>query len=193
MSYNLYNYGGNNPIVNVDITGNLVIPLIIGLKIAKEYNSYKKRKKAFKEIKKAQSQSDKVPDKTDEFDKVLESNAKRVKKETKNKWFIQKLKYIKNTACDGCEFDLKLTDQWDEAILYNGVVLEPQDIGNLHFGYVGRAAGIPLSVLKIGAGVNQLSKYGDKTISNCFSDSYCDDMRDTYYIEVGAMLYDLKH
>ena len=60
---------------------------------------------------------------------------------------------------DESEFDLKNQDKWKEkTIYYDGMYMEPQDIGNYHFGYIGRAAGFDLNFLLFGASANQLKK-----------------------------------
>lgn len=71
--------------------------------------------------------------------------------------------------------------------------MEPQDIGNFHYGYIGRSIGIPEVILYGGAGINQLSKYGKETAEYCFTISFCDDPRDTIFIRMGAMKYDSEH
>ena len=68
--------------------------------------------------------------------------------------------------------------------------MEPQDIGNFHYGYIGRAIDIPPTILIASAGYNQLTKFGLRTLKNCFTNSLCDDPRDTYYIEMGMLKYD---
>ncbi len=67
--------------------------------------------------------------------------------------------------------------------------MEPQDIGNYHFGYIGRAMGYDTEFLTSGAGAYQLYS-GTAKISWCFTTNNCDDPRDNYYIRLGAIAYD---
>ncbi len=62
--------------------------------------------------------------------------------------------------------------------------MEQEDIGNFHYGYIGRAAGFDVSTLTLGAGAYQLYEHWNEPITyvNCFTLSICDDPRDNYYI-----------
>lgn len=68
-------------------------------------------------------------------------------------------------------------------------MLDPQDVGNLNYGYIG----IPRIILYVGAGANQLKKYKEKTLENCYTISFCDDPRDTIFIRMGAVKYDTEN
>jgi len=67
---------------------------------------------------------------------------------------------------------------------------EPQDIGNYHFGYIGRAAEFSQQYLLWGASANQVTKMNGEVFRNCFTSSICDDPRDQYFIRLGAIAYD---
>lgn len=192
LGSNMYIYCKNNYINEDDISGHgvglLIISLVLGAYAI--VNDKKKRKKAVQNIKKIQKKKKDVKDKTKEINQKLQKTKSEVKKETEGKNFVERLKFVYDTSNDGKKYDLKLQDDWGDTVIYDNLVMEAQDVGNFHFGYLGRAAGIPLDVLRLGAGANQLKKYGLKTTDNCLSSSYCDDMRDTIYIELGAMKYD---
>lgn len=128
------------------------------------------------------------------FEQTLKSNAETVKSETKNMNEVQKLEYFINNVKENGKYDLK-NGEWTKDIYYNGMVLEPQDIGNYNFGYIGRAMGYNITFLTTGAGVYQLYKNWDNPITymNCLTFSLCDDPRDTYYIKLGAITYDMEH
>ena len=102
---------------------------------------------------------------------------------------IETLKYFVQNVTDGGVLDIKLQDKWafeeGKTYTYNGMVLRYDDPGNINFGYVG-AEIYPRTVLCIGAGVNQISKYGF-----AFGDifSFFDDPRDNYMVKYGYMLY----
>lgn len=133
---------------------------VIALGIFIAGKTRKKKKKAIKEIEKNQKKRKNVKDKTKQINQKLEKTKKDIQKETKGKNFVQKLQIIREKATDGAEYDLKLQDEWKETVIYNGYVMEAQDVGNFHFGYIGRAAGIPLEVLKG-------PYYGDRPDDHC--------------------------
>lgn len=112
--------------------------------------------------------------------------------------FISKSLDFRNMVKDGSEFDLKNQDKWKEkTIYYDGMYMESQDIGNYHFGYIGRAAGFDLNFLLFGASANQLKKgvweLNKETFKNCFTTSRCDDPRDQFFIKMGAKAYDREN
>ena len=105
--------------------------------------------------------------------------------------YVEKLQYfIENVETNG-KFDLKNTPEWENiTIYYDEHWMESQDIGNYHFGYIGRALGYSVEFLTLGAGLYQVHSRTSK-IGYCLSTySMCDDPRDTYYIRLGAIAYD---
>ena len=196
LGHNMYAYCNNNPIFYVDKDGHSIgIGIVVlGLVITTLFaaNSIKKIKKAKEEILKVQKNTN-VPDKTDKLNETMKSNASAINTAVQGQNPIQKLVTFKDSVTDGAVYDLKLTDEWNFAIKYEGIIMEPQDIGNFHYGYIGRAIDIPTVVLLGGAGVNQFSKYGKDTIENCFTISFCDDPRDAIFIKMGADKYDSEH
>lgn len=152
-------------------------------------------KKAKKEIKKLQ-QKQNVPDKTKEIEAELKKNASQIVNDTKSKLTLHKLYTFINDTKSGSKYDLKQHEKWqDQTVSYRGIVLEPQDIGNLNFGYIGRTMVYNVDFLTTGAGAYQLlTNYTNpETYLNCFSDTFCDDPRDTYYIRLGAIIYDSQN
>lgn len=81
--------------------------------------------------------------------------------------------------------------------------MESQDLGNYHFGYVGRAAGFSTDYLLLVSSVNQLKKmvyekdgsyhFNSEIFKNCFTLSLCDDSRDQHFVRLGAIAYDKKN
>lgn len=102
---------------------------------------------------------------------------------------VQKLDYFVENVKTGGQYDLKNTGDWEEDVYYDGKVMESQDLGNYHFGYIGRALGYDVEFLTFGAGLYQV-KSGTSKLAYCFTPSFCDDPRDSYYIRLGAMAYD---
>ncbi|MDD3392599.1 MAG: DNRLRE domain-containing protein [Bacilli bacterium] len=199
LGHNMYSYCNNNSIKNIDSNGHFIlIGLVVGIvavgavAVAIAVNTKIQNNKAKEEIEKVQQKSN-VPDKTEDLNEKLKQSVNEIKKETKNKNFVEKLKTFSNAVTDNSEYDLKSGDEWNTTISYNGIIMEPQDIGNFHYGYVGRSIGIPITVLLGGAGYNQLTKLNLETLRNCFSLSVCDDPRDSYYIKMGAIKYDSQN
>ncbi len=145
-------------------------------------------KKAKKEIKKVQKKTN-VPDKTNKLNSKLKQSVSEIRKETANQNPVKKLETFTNAVKTGSKYDLKSQANWQETISYNGFVMDPQDIGNFHFGYLGRSMGYSIEFMTMGAGVYQFM--GDtRYIPWCFTSFYCDDPRDNYYIRLGAIAYD---
>lgn len=183
----MYIYANNNPIIYIDPMGHAIfIGLVIGIvavgstAIANVVNNKKQIKKAAKEINKVQK---KYNDLNTKLSDAVKSNTKKMNP-------VQKLDYFVENVKTGGNFDLKNTEEWKNTnIYYEGLLIEPQDIGNYHFGYIERAMGYNIDFLTTGAGIYQI-KSGTSKLGWCFSTSSCDDPRDTYYIKLGAIAYD---
>ena len=196
LSHNMYAYCNNNPIMNADPNGHLaLISFIIGVVATAiitattvAINNNIQQQKAQQEIARVQSKSN-IPDCTDELNNTLKTNANNVRNATKNMNTLNKLKYIAQNTKTNSKYDLKRTPEWNKTISYNGIIMEAQDIGNFHFGYIGRAAGLSKKTLTVGAGIYQIYS-GTSTIGYLFTPSFGDDPRDTYYIKMGVMAYD---
>ncbi|MCI5552530.1 MAG: DNRLRE domain-containing protein [Tenericutes bacterium] len=195
LGYNMFIYCNNNWVNYKDKDGHGLFALAVVATVAMAalvVNTIKQKKKAKKEIEKLQ-QKQNVPDKTKEIDQMMKNNAQNLVNKTANQIPIQKLYTFAKSVASGSENDLKRTDAWEgETVSYRGMVLEAQDIGNLNFGYIGRAMGYDIDFLTAGAGIVQLYEHYDnpETYLNCFTSSLCDDPRDTYYIKLGAIIYD---
>ena len=201
IGHNMYAYCNDNAINYHDRTGH-GLGLLLGGAVAAGIigwgiliNSQQKKKKAKKEIKKVQEKNkNKKKVNSQKFKQTLEKNATKIEYETNGMNLIDRSLHIKKVANNKAIYDLKETPEWKNVtIYYDGMWMEPQDIGNYHFGYIGRAAGLPTVELILGAGLNQLSTWGTKTIDNCITPSLCDDYRDTYFIKLGAIAYDRDH
>lgn len=194
--YNMYAYCNNNFIKYKDYDGHFItVGLVVTLAAVGGallgYNYYQGKKKA-KEISKVQQKKQKkeIPDRTAELNAKCEQSAKELQEAVKGKNPAETLVIFKNSVTNNAKYDLKETPEWNEELIYNGTVFDPQDTGNFHYGYIGRSIGIPVEVLVLGAGANQFSNYGMDTFKYCFTFAACDDPRDTYYIRMGALKYD---
>ena len=200
LGFNMFAYCNNEPISRKDYSGSLfglvlgmfavTSAIILGAEIID--NNKKQNEKAKKEIEAVQKGYNVCPiEENKNFKETLKTNAEKVKKDTQNMNYVEKLGYLKENANDGAKYDLKLFNT--ETIYYDGMYMEAQDSGNYHFGYIGRAAGIQTWVLLIGASVNQFTKMNSEVFKNCFTLSFCDDPRDQYFIKMGAIAYDREH
>ncbi|ASS74569.1 hypothetical protein CIG75_05890 [Tumebacillus algifaecis] len=70
--------------------------------------------------------------------------------------------------------------------MYNGLYVTGADVGNMHYGFVGRGAGFPDTLLKTAAGAYQI--YSGTWYIGWYS-SYFDDPRDQYWINYGIGMY----
>lgn len=71
--------------------------------------------------------------------------------------------------------------------LYNGTYVVGEDIGNMHYGYVGRASGFPRYLLSSAAGAYQIYS---GTSSPFWYASYFDDPKDQSWINYGMNMWD---
>ncbi|WP_438349255.1 polymorphic toxin type 44 domain-containing protein [Paenibacillus sp. FA6] len=69
---------------------------------------------------------------------------------------------------------------------FNGYWYTGEDLGNMHFGYIGRAFGYSATTLKAGAGIYQIIS---GTSNSSWANSYFDDPTDQTYIQNGIDYY----
>lgn len=87
---------------------------------------------------------------------------------------------------------MKQQDEWSQSSLYifNGEIVDKDAPGNIMYGYMGKAYGIPDMVLYGAAGYAQVSA---GTSSFSFADSFFDDPMDQENIRRGIELYEQAH
>ena len=100
------------------------------------------------------------------------------------------LNYFVNRVKTGGIWDLKRRPEWKlknryDYYVFMGRIITAEDIGNIHFGYVGRVF-LPDTVLRAGADVYQIYS---KTSDIRFWWSFFDDPRDSSMIRWGTSLY----
>lgn len=98
--------------------------------------------------------------------------------------------YFVENVRGGGEWDLKSQDSWgldeNQQYRYKNLLLRYDDIGNIHYGYVGRVL-FDQDMLLFAGGVVQIIS-GTSDIS--YYSSNFDDPRDQWAIRVGAILWD---
>ena len=190
---NLFAYCGNNPVNRVDPSGQFWISAIIKAVVAvvSVVAVVTKVVCTVKETKRVQKELDSLPeptaDITESFRETLKTNANAVKETTKNEGIIESGKQFYNKVRNKGEWDLKQLPEYQGTFQFNDLVIQGQDIGNINFGYTGKALGLPNSVLLLGAGFAQI-KAGTSNFSFIMT-SNGDDLRDQIYIMYGIMLY----
>ena len=117
-------------------------------------------------------------------------------------------------------WDIKIADSWKEqfgnvhlpsymgdTIAYNGQVVTPEKLGNLTYGYLGRAMGWPEAILCLAGGIYNQKELADLATKegkkwawiNIFNpivycnSSYGDGDEDTLFVKMGVELYDSLH
>uniref|UniRef100_UPI0025C57E2B RHS repeat-associated core domain-containing protein n=1 Tax=Clostridium sp. UBA4548 TaxID=1946361 RepID=UPI0025C57E2B len=126
---------------------------------------------------------------TDKLNKTLQVNAKQaIEYSNSHSEFKTNLYWIKQVKSNG-PWDLKRKSEWKYPnMTYNGKKVNGADIGNLHYGYVGMAAGFDETILKIAAGLYQIrSGTSNKEWQNNMW--YGDDPRDQAWIMHGILKY----
>lgn len=132
-------------------------------------------------------------DATKKINDTMKNNAEIVKEkvQSKDSKLVQYATFA-NLVKPGGVYDIKQNEEWSGKIVsYNGMILEDQDVGNIHYGYIGRAAGFSEEELLLGAGFAQLIG-GNPDLKFCLV-SACDDPRDTYFVQLGMAIYDAEH
>ena len=128
-------------------------------------------------------------DLTEELDEFMLKNADKLEDYKEENGYIEAAFYFYQNVKDGGDLDIKLQDEWtfeeEKNYVYRDRKLRFDDPGNINFGYVG-AVLFSEEVLCIGAGVNQISKYG--FVYGDLS-SYFDDPRDQAMIRWGYEIY----
>lgn len=202
VDYNMFSYSKNNPITYIDIDGKAVfLGLLIGIvgvgafAIGTTMITRNKAKKEIKKVQKKHKDDKRVSQISEkEFHDTIKNNADKIVTDNGNRKGIEKLKFFVGRVDNKSEYDLKRSAKWkDTVVKFDGIVMESQDIGNYNFGYIGRAMGYDVEFLKFGAGMKQLYDHNIRTIINCPTPSYCDDPRDSYFIQLGALKYDSDH
>lgn len=100
-----------------------------------------------KENQRVQEEFESLPepttDITESFTETLKSNADTVKKTTKNEGIIESgMQFYKKVRNKG-EWVLKQLSEYQGTFRFNDLVIQGQDIGNINFGYIGKALGLP--------------------------------------------------
>ncbi len=183
---NMFAYCGNNPVVFKDSNGEfwvlaLVTVVAAAVITATAVATVKETKRVNQEI--SQLKEPQI-DITERLDKEMRENAQYLVDYQKKHGFIATELEFVNKVKSGGDWDFKQKIDKSKTYKYRDKTLEAQDIGNIHYGYVGASMGFTEPVLLKMAGLVQT-----KRTWMMFFASNGDDMRDQMYIKYGIKLY----
>ena len=183
---NMFAYCYNNPIYYVDSFGNEPLPFSEIILMVKFVT------KILPLVKKVVSILEKIipVDITDKLNEAMKNNAQTLQEYYQKHGYIKAVKFFVKKVKPGGDWDLKSQEDWnlnsDTKYLYNGTVLRYDDIGNIHYGYVGRVLFDESVLLVAGGGIQILAG----TSSWEYWKSNFDDPRDQWAIRFGCRLWD---
>ncbi len=171
LGHNMFAYCGNNPVVYVDNTGTAHVPGIdaCGGTIHTLSQSV---------------------DITTRLNESMEENAAILSEYRDSHNYIDTVVYFIDKVKPGGEWDFKSQEDWalnsNTKYMYNDTELRYDDIGNIHYGYVGRVL-FSTDVLLFAGGIVQIYT---RSSSWTYYRTYFDDPRDQWAIEYGCILWE---
>ena len=129
-------------------------------------------------------------DVTEKLNTEMAQNAATLKKYRKNHNYISTSLYFASQVKPGGEWDFKAQDDWaldpEYTYIYCGQGLRYDDIGNIHYGYVGSVVYTEATLLRMG-GIVQIAT---RTSKWEYRNSNFDDPRDQEMVKYGCILWD---
>ena len=197
ITQNLFQYCGNNPIMHADPSGHIfglaliviVVVAAIVLTSSTSNSNTSKPESATETPLPPPETKIKSVDVTSQLNKEMTRNAEDLSQvsETFGAWAA--MMYFVENVKPGGKWDFKSQAEWslnpDVIYIYNGNELRYDDIGNIHYGYVGHVLFSEQALLQAGglvqvyAGTSKLSYYN----------SWFDDPRDSKMISYGYHLW----
>lgn len=170
----MFAYCLNNPVNMIDVDGNMPTGISGG-------SGYKKE------------QDEKV-DITDRLDSAMKVNAQKLSDYKEKNGYAKASVYFYKNVKTGGKWDYKNQSTWglssDKEYYWHGTKLRHDDIGNIHYGYVGKVL-FDTPTLLIGAGAAQLkSDLSYKGAPQWTVESFYDDPHDQKMVEAGCILWD---
>ena len=186
-SCNMFAYCGNNPIDKADYYGychgyannsNLSSPYS-GVKYGYKCGSYGIHVRRPKKI-----------DITEKLEEAMITNASALTKYKEKHNYIDSSLYFINHVKPGGEWDFKSQDDWQldpsTTYVFNNMELRYDDIGNIHYGYVGRVLFSTNALMRAG-GLVQIYTGTSKIY---YWNTNFDDPRDQWAIGIGCQIWD---
>ena len=183
---NMYAYCYNNPVYYLDSTGCEPLPywqMLQIMNILIDFISI--LQKLIVAIQKL------IPiDITENLNNEMRNNAQTLIEYREAHGYIKTVEFFVNKVKPGGDWDFKSQDDWaldsSKKYLYNGIELRYDDIGNIHYGYVGRVLFSESVLLIAGGGIQIIAG----TSSWEYWQSNFDDPRDQWAISFGCDLWD---
>lgn len=129
---------------------------------------------------------------TDKLNTAMRINAATLNKYKSNENYIKTVVYFIDKVKPGGEWDFKSQDEWaldsNTTYVYNGTELRYDDIGNIHYGYVGRVI-FNSKILLVAGGVVQIYAH---TSDWSYWRTNFDDPRDQWAIQFGSAIWDAE-
>ena len=131
-----------------------------------------------------------IEDITQKLNHAMQENAAILSDYNNTHSFLTTGLFFANKVRPGGLWDFKAQKEWglawSQLYLYDGVLLRYDDVGNIHYGYVGRAAFSEKLLLKVAGGVQILTD----TSSWDYWKSNFDDPHDQWAVSFGCALWD---
>ena len=129
---------------------------------------------------------------TRKLDRTMENNAMELRKYRKKNGFLASISYFIQSVKTGGKWDLKNQYNWkfnnNSTYIYNGDSVRQDDIGNIHYGYVGREL-FGAITLVLGGGLYQIKTDFPDIQWNHFYAAF-DDPQDQLMVLYGTVLWD---
>ena len=198
LAYNMFAYCGNNPVMYSDPSGTfgtlaflgiLYVATAVSIVIAGTLKALSTNTVTYTPSK-SNNNKDSV-DITDKLNEAMEKNSQEYKTITEENNYIYSTLYFANKVKPGGDWDFKSQESWNldpnTTYVFNGLELRYDDVGNIHYGYVGRVSFSEKTLLVMG-GVIQIIK---KTSNWYYCGTYFDDPQDQWAIGYGSSLWDM--
>ena len=178
LDYNMFAYCGNNPVNNVDSLGTCYYASGQWCHDNWEFIGGYVRKPA-------------PVDLTEKINKAMKENADTLRNYKDEHNYKDTLTFFVNKVKPGGDWDFKSQKDWaldsNTTYAYNFTELRYDDIGNIHYGYVGRVL-FSSDILLLAGGAVQIYT-GTSKLS--YWRTNFDDPRDQWAIEYGCQLWDM--
>ncbi len=187
---NMFAYCGNNTITNKDCLGTRFCEATtISEESSTERSLLCKMQKAtVLDLIEREKQTINI---TTKLNNAMENNAKNLQEYKDEHSLLETVVFFIDKVKPGGEWDFKSQESWNlnasKTYKYNNVTLRYDDIGNIHYGYVGRVLFSEENLLKAGGFVQICTKSSKiKYYKTNF-----DDPRDQWAISLGSALWDM--
>jgi len=166
--FNMFAYCGNNPVMYVDVTGTMHVKGTDGVGISSVI----------------------TVDITEKLDKAMRENAAILREYNDVHNYVNTVAYFVDKVKPEGDWDFKAQEDWAldpyTIYVYNDTRLRYDDIGNIHYGYVGRVI-FSSNMLLLAGGVVQI--YAGTSDWSYWKTNF-DDPRDQWAIQFGCHLWD---